>query len=128
MLSANNAHLFYSRLWVPCILLLINSSPKVLVYKDCDKWLPNRDLVNALGKRMERLLAPEEVGKCGIIDKRLKSPPLFYFPFTIYLRFKDLSVLCQWIEAFLETVVKYKSWFPDEGSLELEIWRWVKKM
>lgn len=28
---------------------------------------------------------------------------------------------------FSQTVVKYKSWFPDEGSSELEIWRWVKE-
>ena len=40
-------------MWVPCFLLLVHSSPWVSVYKDCDKWRPNRDLVNALGKRLE---------------------------------------------------------------------------
>ena len=40
-------------MWVPCFLLLVHSSPWVSVYKDCDKWRPNRDLVNALSKQLE---------------------------------------------------------------------------
>ena len=35
--------------------------------------------------------------------------------------------MCQWIEACLQTVVKYNPWFPDEGSFDLEIWNWVKE-
>ena len=35
--------------------------------------------------------------------------------------------MCQWIEACLQTVVKYNPWFPDEGSFDLEIWHWVKE-
>ena len=34
---------------------------------------------------------------------------------------QGLLVLCQWIEACLQTVVKYNPWFPDEGSFDLEI-------
>ena len=40
---------------------------------------------------------------------------------------KGLSILRQWIEACLQTVVEYNPWFPDEGSFDLEIWNRVKE-
>ena len=40
---------------------------------------------------------------------------------------QGLSVLHQWIEACLQTVVEYNLWFPDEGRFDLEIWNWVKE-
>ena len=40
---------------------------------------------------------------------------------------QGLSVLRQWIEACLRTVVKYNPWLPDEGSFDVEIWSWVKE-
>ena len=48
---------------------------------------------------------------------------------TLFHLFKvqGLSVSHQWIEACLQTVVKYNPWFPDEGSFDLEIWNWVKE-
>ena len=48
---------------------------------------------------------------------------------TLFHLFKvqGLSVSHQWIEACLQTVVKYNPWFPDEGSFDLEIWKWVKE-
>ena len=33
----------------------------------------------------------------------------------------------QRIEACLQTMVEYNIWFPDEGSFDLEIWKWVKE-
>ena len=40
---------------------------------------------------------------------------------------QGLSVSCQRIEACLQTVVEHNPWLPDEGSFDLEIWRWVKE-
>ena len=54
---------------------------------------------------------------------------LHHFSTLLHHLFKvqGLLVLCQWIEACLQTVVKYNPWFPDEGSFNLEIWNWVKE-
>ena len=83
--------------------------------------------MNALGKWTERLLGPKEVSKCGVIGQTAGKPHHFSTFLHHLFKVQGLSVLCQWTEAFLQTVVKYKSWFPDEGSLELEIWRRVKE-
>ena len=67
-------------MWVPCFLLLVHSSPWVPVNKDCDKWRPKRDLVNALGKRLNstvRTYGGRYVR--GYMTNGWKAPPLFYF-------------------------------------------------
>ena len=38
---------------------------------------------------------------------------------------QGFSVLPQQIEACLQTVVECNPWFPEEGSFDLEIWRWA---
>ena len=45
---------------------------------------------------------------------------------TSLFKVQRLLVLCQCIEACLQTVVEHNPWFPDEGSFDLEIWHWVK--
>ena len=113
--------------WVPCFLLLVHSSPQVPGYKDCDKWPPNKDLVNALGKNWSQLLGTTEVGKCGVIWQTARKPHHFSTLLHHLFKVQGLSVLRQWIEACLRTVVKYNPWLPDEGSFDVEIWSWVKE-
>ena len=43
------------------------------------------------------------------------------------LKVQGLSVSCQQIEAYLQTVVECSPWFPDEGSFDLEIWHQAKE-
>ena len=83
--------------------------------------------MNALGKWTERLLGPKEVSKCGVIGQTAGKPHQFSTFLHHLFKGQGLSVLHQWIEACLQTVVKYNPWFPDEGSFDLEIWRWVKE-
>ena len=52
--------------------------------------------------------------------------PLFYLLHHLF-KVQGLLVSCQQTEAYLQTVVEYNPWFPDEGSFDLEIWNWVKE-
>ena len=101
--SANKAPLFHSRLGSPESFFPSTPVPGVPVYKDCDKWRPNRDLVNALGKRMEWLLGPTEVGKCGVIGQMAGKPHHFSTFLHHLFKVQGLSVLRQRIEACLQS-------------------------
>ena len=46
---------------------------------------------------------------------------------TSLFKVQRLLVLCQCIEACLQTVVEHNPWFPDEGSFNLEIWNQIKE-
>ena len=48
---------------------------------------------------------------------------LFHHLFKV----QGLSVSCQRIEAYLQTVVEHNPWFPDEGSFNLAIWNQIKE-
>ena len=72
-------------------------------------------------------MGPKKVSKCEVIGQMAGKPHHFSTFLHHLFKGQGLSVLHQWIEACHQTVVKYNPWFPDEGSFDLEIWRWVKE-
>ena len=44
-----------------------------------------------------------------------------------FFKAQGLLVLCQRIEACLQTLVDCNPWFPDKGNFDLEIWHRVKE-
>ena len=55
------------------------------------------------------------------------KPHLFSTLLHHLLKVQGLLVSGQQIQACFQTVVEYNSCFPDEGSVNLKIWNWVKK-
>ena len=66
---------------------------------------------------------PIEAGKYKDTGQSAGKPPHF----STFLKVQRLSVLCQRVEACLQTIVEHNPWFPDEGSFDSEIWHWVKE-
>ena len=80
-----------------------------------------------LASGWSRLLGSTVVGKCGVIRQTAGKPHHFSTLLHHLFKVQGLLVLRQWIEACLQTVIKYNPWFPDEGSFDFEIWSWVKE-
>ena len=71
---------------------------------------------------------PIEVSKYWDMGLSAGEPPHFSTLFYHLFKVQGFSVSHQRIEACRQTVVECNPWFPDEGSFDLKIWHWVKRI
>lgn len=106
-----------SLLCIPCVLISARPLPRIPTATDGDKWRPNRDLkVSILGRVIQvGTFYNRVMGQCSSTEPYLQM-------LQHLLRIHGVKVNVSDLMKCVQLVHEYNPWFPEEGTVDPEVW------